>query len=92
MIGILDYGMGNISSVNNSLTYLGFDTKVIQESIELNNKITHLIVPGVGSYSKAMQNLKNRQKNKQSNAKRAITNGLELAKSRVLKRAKTKVL
>ncbi|BAK70343.1 imidazole glycerol phosphate synthase subunit HisH [Aliarcobacter butzleri] len=60
MIGILDYGMGNISSVNNSLTYLGFDTKIIQESIELNDNITHLIVPGVGSYSKAMQNLKNR--------------------------------
>ncbi|MEQ1447041.1 hypothetical protein [Acinetobacter sp. ASP199] len=43
-------------------------------------------------FAKKMQNLKNRQKNKQSNAKRAIKNGLELAKSRVLKRAKTKVL
>lgn len=60
MIGILDYGMGNISSVNNSLTYLGFDTKIIKESIDLNDDITHLIVPGVGSYSKAMQNLKDR--------------------------------
>ena len=61
MIGILDYGMGNISSVNNSLDYLGFETKIIQSLDDMNSGITHLIVPGVGSYSKAMDNLRTKK-------------------------------
>lgn len=64
MIGILDYGMGNISSVKNSLNYLGFDTKIINETVELDYDVTHLIVPGVGSYAKAMFNLRDRKLDK----------------------------
>ena len=58
MIGILDYGMGNLSSVYNSLEYLGFNSKIVTNSNEINEDLTHLIVPGVGSYAKAMQNLR----------------------------------
>jgi len=61
VIGILDYGMGNISSVNNSLDYLGFETKIIQSLDDMNSGISHLIVPGVGSYSKAMDNLRTKK-------------------------------
>jgi len=59
MIGILDYGMGNLSSVFNSLEYLGFDSKIISNKNEADD-ITHLIVPGVGSFAEAMNNLKER--------------------------------
>ena len=60
MIGILDYGMGNLSSVYNSLDYLGFNSKIITRANEV-DKLSHLIVPGVGSFAKAMCNLNNRE-------------------------------
>lgn len=59
MIGILDYGMGNISSVKNSLSYLGFDSKVVTSPDEFDD-LSHLIFPGVGSFRKAMANLRER--------------------------------
>jgi len=59
VIGILDYGMGNLSSVFNSLEYLGFETKIVRNLDEIEG-LTHLIVPGVGSFSKAMNNLEER--------------------------------
>jgi glutamine amidotransferase len=59
VIGILDYGMGNLSSVFNGLEYLGFETKIVRNSDEI-EELTHLIVPGVGSFSKAMSNLEER--------------------------------
>ena len=60
MIGILDYGMGNLSSVTNALDYLGIKNQVV---ISLNDfaNISHLIIPGVGSYGKAMENIKAKQ-------------------------------
>jgi glutamine amidotransferase len=60
MIGILDYGMGNLSSIYNSLDYLGFNAKIVKNSEEIQG-ITHLIVPGVGSFSEAMDNLKEKK-------------------------------
>lgn len=57
MIGILDYGMGNIKSVYNSLDWEGFDVEIVSDVAQLDD-LTHLIVPGVGAYFKAMENLK----------------------------------
>ena len=57
MIGILDYGMGNLSSVTNALNYLGIDNHVVT-SPEAFAEISRLIIPGVGSYGKAMENIK----------------------------------
>ena len=59
MIGVLDYGMGNLSSVTNALKYLGIENCVIH-NIEDFKTISHLIIPGVGSFAKAMENLKER--------------------------------
>jgi glutamine amidotransferase len=56
MIGVLDYGMGNLSSVTNALDYLGIDNQIVN-SKEGFSKISHLIIPGVGSYAKAMENI-----------------------------------
>ncbi len=59
MIGILDYGMGNLKSVTNSLTFLGLESSVI-DSVENFNGITHLIIPGVGAFPKAMSSIKDK--------------------------------
>ena len=56
LIGILDYGMGNINSVRNALDHLGYDNQVISDSAAL-VECSHLIIPGVGSYAKAMSNM-----------------------------------
>jgi len=56
MIGIIDYGMGNIRSVYNSLAFLGFDCVIVREPLQLNN-CSHAILPGVGAYAMAMDNL-----------------------------------
>ena len=55
-VGIIDYGMGNISSVANALKYLGTDFEVANTAKEIKNFYS-LIIPGVGSFRKAMKNL-----------------------------------
>tara|TARA_B100001564_G_C20554952_1_gene630931 strand:- start:378 stop:995 length:618 start_codon:yes stop_codon:yes gene_type:complete len=56
-IGIINYGMGNIRSVQNILNYMGTTSEIITKPNQLISK-THIILPGVGSYKKAMKNLK----------------------------------
>ncbi len=56
LVGILDYGMGNINSVHNALTYLGYDSQLVKTSQEI-KQCSHLIIPGVGSYAQAMTNI-----------------------------------
>lgn len=58
MIGIINYGMGNVGSVFNVIDYLGYDIEVAQPDVDF-MKYSHLILPGVGSYAQAMQNLVN---------------------------------
>ena len=56
MIGIIDCGIGNLSSVKNILDYVGAESIIINnpDSIKLIDKI---ILPGVGSFKLAMNNL-----------------------------------
>jgi glutamine amidotransferase len=56
MIGVLDYGMGNLSSVTNALEYLGIENIIIKNEEAFEN-VSHLIIPGVGSFGKAMENI-----------------------------------
>lgn len=56
LIGIIDYGMGNIQSVYNALRYLGKDVKVVLAGEEL-KACSHLILPGVGAFPQAMKSL-----------------------------------
>ena len=53
---IVDYGMGNIWSVKSALDYIGISS-VTSSNPELIISATHLILPGVGSFRKAMKNL-----------------------------------
>lgn len=56
-IGIIDYGMGNLHSVVNALNFIGVDSFVSADPIEL-NKSDKLILPGVGAFKDAMDELK----------------------------------
>ena len=58
-IVIIDYGCGNLRCVANSLDYLGFEAEIISEYEPIDKEAT-IILPGVGSYKNAMENLKNR--------------------------------
>lgn len=55
MIGVLDLNLGNIGSVANAVYELGYDPLVIKDNAQFDD-ITHLILPGVGSYKVAMEN------------------------------------
>ena len=52
-IGIIDYGLGNLASVKNSLKKIGYRVKV-SKNIEVLNKVDMLVLPGVGAFPKAM--------------------------------------
>jgi glutamine amidotransferase len=56
MIGIIDYGMGNLGSVANALDYLGLEAEIVDNPGRL-GVYDHLILPGVGSFGKAMRSL-----------------------------------
>ena len=58
MITIVDYGMGNLRSVHKGFEQVGFQAIVTQDST-LIRKASGLVLPGVGAFRKAMENLKN---------------------------------
>lgn len=57
MIGIVDYGMGNLLSVKNALDYLGEDCLICNTPAQLDT-VDKLILPGVGAFPDCMKNLK----------------------------------
>ncbi|MDQ0476328.1 imidazole glycerol phosphate synthase subunit HisH [Chryseobacterium sp. MDT2-18] len=59
MIAIIDYGAGNIKSVENAVRKLGFETIITSDSEEIRNA-EKVIFPGVGEASTAMNYLKQR--------------------------------
>jgi len=56
MITIVDYEMGNLASVKSAFEYLGYDFKVSQSISDIQNA-DKLVLPGVGSYKLAMENI-----------------------------------
>lgn len=59
-VTIVDYGIGNLWSVRNALRYLGHDSVVSSTPSEV-AQADAIILPGVGSFRKAMAALKNSQ-------------------------------
>ena len=57
MIGIIDYDAGNIKSVEKALQYLGQEN-VVSRDPQVLLKADKVILPGVGSFGDAMENLK----------------------------------
>ena len=57
MIGVIDYDAGNVKSVMKAIERLGGDPVLTSDSAVL-DKCTSLVLPGVGSFGKAIENLK----------------------------------
>jgi len=58
MITIVDYGMGNLGSVFNMFKKIGIASKITSDLEEIKTA-TKLLLPGVGSFDKAMQKINN---------------------------------
>ena len=59
MIVIVDYGMGNLRSVEKGFERFGFDVKVTDNPNEIKNA-DKLVLPGVGAFRDAMDGLRQR--------------------------------
>lgn len=59
MITIVDYGLGNLSSIKNMLRRLGFEA-VISADPEAIEKAAKIILPGVGAFDNGMRNIRER--------------------------------
>ena len=57
MIGVIDYGMGNLGSVANALAFLEAPARVLKGPDEM-AECRALILPGVGAFADCMANLK----------------------------------
>ena len=56
MVGIIDYGMGNLRSVQNALDHLGFDSRLCPHPEDLKG-CSRYILPGVGAFHDCMTRL-----------------------------------
>ena len=60
MIYIIDYGMGNLKSVENSFVSQNIQVKITDNKNFMTDKgLTGIVLPGVGSFKTAYNNLKN---------------------------------
>jgi len=56
MIAIIDYGMGNLRSVQKGLEHVGFNAVVTRDVSEI-DAARGVVLPGVGAFSACMENL-----------------------------------
>ncbi|MHB8170200.1 MAG: imidazole glycerol phosphate synthase subunit HisH [Thermincolia bacterium] len=57
MIAIIDYGMGNLRSVQKGFEKVGYEAKVVQDPAEV-LAAQGVVLPGVGAFKDAMDNLR----------------------------------
>ena len=56
MIGVINFGLGNLGSVINSFNEIKADVEIISNPKEIDN-FDRIILPGVGSFRLGMENL-----------------------------------
>ncbi len=56
MIAILDFGVGNITSIYNMLKRIGLNSKITNNPVEI-EEASHIILPGVGSFDHCMNQI-----------------------------------
>jgi glutamine amidotransferase len=59
VVGVLDYGCGNLHSVVRACAKFSDKIEIV-ENFQQNSEFTHIVLPGVGSYSNAMKEIRNR--------------------------------
>lgn len=57
MLGILDYGMGNLRSVQKAIQRVGSDAMIVSTPAEIKT-LDKLILPGVGAFTDGMANIR----------------------------------
>ena len=57
MIAIIDYGMGNLRSVQKACEFLGYEA-VITDLPHIIAAASHVILPGVGAFEDAMKRIR----------------------------------
>jgi glutamine amidotransferase len=57
LIGIVDYQMGNLASLKNSIARIGFEAATVKHPEDLNG-VDRLILPGVGAFGDAARRLR----------------------------------
>lgn len=60
-IVIVDYGVGNTNSVSNAIKYLGYNKLTISDNEGVISNADVLILPGVGAFEEAVNNLRARK-------------------------------
>ncbi len=60
MVGVIDYDAGNVRSVMKAVEKLGAEAVLTSDTRKL-DECSSIILPGVGSFGKAMDNLRQRQ-------------------------------
>jgi len=58
MVGIVDYGLGNLLSVYSAFDYLGADVTICRNSIEI-SEVDRIVIPGVGAFRDCISKLEN---------------------------------
>ncbi|WP_239751383.1 imidazole glycerol phosphate synthase subunit HisH [Mammaliicoccus sp. H-M34] len=56
MIAIIDYGLGNIKNIERALLHLGYEAELTSDITTIKNS-THVVLPGVGHFKDAMNQL-----------------------------------
>lgn len=59
-IVIIDYGVGNIHSVSNAINFLGYKNLIISSDQNQISQADVFILPGVGAFEEAINNLRNK--------------------------------
>lgn len=59
-VGIVDYGMGNLRSIENAIRHVGDYEVIISSEIDMLSQVNTILLPGVGAFPDAMQKLRER--------------------------------
>ncbi|TGK09960.1 imidazole glycerol phosphate synthase subunit HisH [Leptospira fletcheri] len=59
-VAIIDYGMGNLSSVLRAFQECGAEAEITDNPLDL-KKATHIVLPGVGAFPDGIENIKERK-------------------------------
>ena len=57
LVGIIDYNCGNLRSIKNAFDKIKVKNYIIKDNVSF-DKATHIVLPGVGAFDKAMKTLK----------------------------------
>ncbi len=63
-IAIIDYGMGNLRSVQKAFEFLGFEAQIVTTRDEI-RRADQLVLPGVGAFSQAIHTIREKEFDKE---------------------------